>query len=299
MTTVEAYEITVPGTFGTPSTQVFRFCSGNTPVVLSGQTFVPQVMQRDPITTPATGRTAQQKITFRVPVTTDFADLWQPAPPDVTVTIRIYRVTLGDEGNADTVFVGTVLGDRQEGGWHVLEVLPRGSDSGQMVPRGVYSTLCRWALYGPGCGIAPIRRLGTVQAFDPDLRQVTLRVTIAGTSSNPALVNEGRWLAGFCANYVGDLSTGQEISERQTIFDVGAPVFSGTSNVWDITFRVRRWFNRGLPVSGSSTLVLFDGCRKTFEVCSSQFFNSANFGGFPEMDEVAVSPFFDGYKERR
>ena len=298
MTTVEAYTFTVPGIIdGLPSTQIFRFTSGQIAITIGGQTYQPLTMSRDRITSPATGRTEQQRISVRVPVSHDFARLWDIAPPQGRVTMTIDRVTVGDEGNAQRVFSGVVISDSQEGPWHVLDVVPTVADTAQMLPRGTYSPLCRWALYGPGCGVdeEDHRRLGSRQDFDEDARELTLRVTVSGSGTNPALVGEERWLGGQLSGWVGDLPTGNTLGERRIIYGVGTPT-NFASNVWDIDFQVQYWFTRlsFLP----TTFLLVEGCRKSVDVCHQQFDNRANFGGFPTLEETTRSPFGTGYRDQ-
>jgi hypothetical protein len=298
MATTEAYIFTVPGiSGGSPSQQVYRFTSGAVPLTVSGQVYAPIPIRRDIITSPATGRTESQRISVRVPVSHDFARLWDLAPPQGRITLAILRVTLGDEANAQQVFSGVVISDSQDGPWHVLDVVPTVADTSQMLPRGVYSPLCRWALYGPGCNVneEDHRKLGTRQGEDVDAREITLRVVVSGSGSIIALVNEERWLGGQLAGWVGDLSTGSQLGERRVIYEVGEPTFV-SNNTWDITFRVQYWFTRlaALP----STWLLVEGCRKSEDICNSQFDNVVNFGGFPFLSSTRRTPFGTGYRDK-
>lgn len=298
MTTVEAYTFTVPGiSGGTPADATYRFTSGQVELTISGQTYTPLAMSRDQITSPATGRTEQQRISVRVPASNAFARLWDLAPPQGRITMTIDRVTLGDEAGAQRVFSGVVISDSQEGPWHVLDVVPAVADTSQILPRGTYSPLCRWAIYGPGCGVNRdnFRRLGSRQDFDEDARELTLRVTIPGSGSNINLVQPERWLGGQLNGWVGTLAEGSALGETRVIYDVGAPVFASLNN-WDIPFYVQYWFTRltFLP----STFLLVEGCRKTATVCENQFNNLNNFGGFPTIGEVNRTPFGTGYRDQ-
>lgn len=222
-----------------------RFASSATPISYQGEVYPPSAVTRDKMK--QTQDINRNGIGLQFPRENEFARRILSKPPDQAVTVTVYRRHFTD---ADTVtaFKGRVVGAKATNNAIMLDVESVFTSIRRAGLRATYQTLCRHALYSPGCGLnrASWGELGIVQSLNG----------LVITTNHAAQKPDGYYQAGI-------LQSG--IYQRQITKHVG--------NDLTITEEIP-----GLV--GGADIEIFPGCNLTYDTCDQKFNNSENFGGF-------------------
>lgn len=224
------------------------FTSAAFAVVYQGITHSPASISADKLK--QTQDPHKDGISVKWPRVHPFAQRILSHPPDEVVTVTILRRHFGD-GDTVTVFKGRVVGASARDNEITFEVESVYTSIRRAGLRATYQTLCRHALYSPGCGLnrAQWGELGKVQS----IAGLTITTNIAAQKP------DGYYLAGIFQS---------GIYQRQITKHVGN----------DLTI------TEPIPgLTGGADIEIFPGCNLTYDTCDNKFDNSENFGGFTRI----------------
>ena len=228
--------------------ETVRYTSSASPVIYQGETYTPSSATRDKMK--QTQDINRDGIGLQFPRENPFARRILAHPPDQVVTLTVYRRHFGDNDTV-TAFKGRVVGARATNNSIMLDIESVYTSVRRAGLRATYQTLCRHALYSPGCGLsrASWGEQGIVQSISG------LVVTTNIAAQKP----DGYYLAGI-------LQSG--IYQRQITKHVGN----------DLTI------TEPIPgLVGNADIEIFPGCNLTYDTCHNKFNNSENFGGFTQI----------------
>lgn len=238
---IELYRFTI-------GVETISFTSSASPVIYQGVTYAPSAVTRDKIK--QTQDINRDGIGLQFPRENEFARRILARPPDQVVTLTVYRRHFGDNDTV-TAFKGRVVGAKATNNAILLEIESVYTSVRRAGLRATYQTLCRHALYSPGCGLnrAQWGELGKVQS----IAGLTITTNIAAQKP------DGYYLAGIFQS---------GIYQRQITKHVGN----------DLTI------TEPIPgLTGGQDIEIFPGCNLTYDTCDQKFNNSVNFGGFTQI----------------
>ena len=248
-TPVELYEFRL-------STVSWRYCSGQKPVIYSGQTYVPTPIKHSEIVDESGKDT--NGLTITAPFDLDIGTIWMAAPPSEVVQLFIYERHLTDPDNEFQIkWMGRVLNAKWTHAELELQAESTRISAKRMGLRRRNQVSCPYALYGNGCNVNNL-------AFEVSgpctlLSGVQISVPAIGSAGKP----DG-WFVGGYATWVSD-TTGI-VERRSIIAHVGSTVTFDTTAV---------------GLSSTDTVKLYPGCDRTLATCVSKFNNVINYGGLP------------------
>lgn len=248
----------------------YHLTSGQVPVTYDGDTYQPAPIRRGVVTVQSSG--AEQKVEVQLPLSHELVRRWDFSPPAGEVTLTIIQY---DGTTAHILTTARVAADKSDGSAFAMELLPVVS-TGPRLPRGEYSTRCRWSLYGPGCRVDVESRgsvLGVV-SVDVEKREMVLSRT------GPGVVDDGFYVGGFLRP-AGEASPYPPTGERRMIY-------AHTVGTTQITVTLS---SLSQDLIDADRVRLYPGCDKTAETCREKFSNLPNFGGFPTLTTMGESPF--------
>ncbi len=280
--------------------RVWRYCTGDADVTVSGLVYRASTLTRGPIQRNQTSARTNVRVTLatETPFVREWIDTDVLDAPGVAA-VTILRAHIADAGTIDTtggeptaaIFLGTVTGLSIEQDTTTVECAALGAALETAVPRIPILRSCAWSLYGTQCGEDPVDSaytatiddvgsvVGTTLANTP-----TVTLTMDGTL--PTVLLDG--------DTVDDL----------TYFDTGVLLWiDGTRTVRvhiasaDLTAWPEVTLNLFQPLPEASVgdeVTLWAGCTKTVEICHARFANVNRFGGFPRMPDK--NPLIQGLK---
>lgn len=250
--------------------QHLRFTSAATPVVVSGNTYVPYAMQRGPIGSQQASVEQQLTVTaFR-----DFppALLFKVQAPSSVVNLTVMRMNLSDPAQTfQIIWIGRVLNAAWQPG-NTVQLLCE-TDLASLKRLGLrrkYQINCPYDLYGFGCNLAAASFGAIVTSFSAGFSAVGRAVTV------PALAAaQDNFYAGGYLTYPSALSG---ITEA----------FAIRSNVGG----VMQLALTPIGVETAITMTVYRGCNHTIAVCKtfpltgSANGNLPNYGGTPYIPNI-------------
>lgn len=272
-TTVEIYEITLP------PHGVFRFTSAQDDLVYDGNTYTAITIERGERSNSADIE-RKTSIKISMPVEHPFAKLYALYPPLQDAECIIYQATLplgsAEVTDPEPVFRGVLLTYGSEGRTASFEVTPRIHAANRQGPRGVYSSLCRHALYDRGCKVllASYQESVTVEEVRPDVRELVIFA--------PFDIPGGYYQGGFI----------RVTAESDPILILKQGL-SSNDPPYRTTITLTRWSAE--LTAEPSTILAAPGCDYSRQTCIDRFDNLDNFGGFDSLTAIDRSPFFDGW----
>src|SRR5690554_5306868 len=152
MTTSRLYRFSVPPFFGVGgSATTYTYTSSARAVSYSGQTYTPEEVDHSTIEVDGVDVSAGA-LAFTAPFDLEIVQILALRPPSQPVEIIVYEVDEEAPSNAPlTIFRGEVNSWKREGQAASLECYNSLAGLNAQVPRGRYSSMCRWQLFGEGC----------------------------------------------------------------------------------------------------------------------------------------------------
>jgi hypothetical protein len=247
--------------------QHLRFTSSATPVVVSGNTYVPYAMQRGPIGSQQASVEQQLTVTaFR-----DFppAQLFKVQAPSSVVNLTVMRMNLSDPAQTfQIIWIGRVLNAAWQPG-NVVQLLCE-TDLASLKRLGLrrkYQLNCPYDLYGFGCNLAAASFGTTVTSFSAIGRAVTVPALVTPTDNN--------LYGGGYLTYPSALSGITEVFA----------IRSSVGGVLQLALTP-------LGIQTAITMTVFRGCNHTVAVCEtfpltgSANGNLPNYGGTPYIPNI-------------
>lgn len=260
---IDLYEFT----YGENPADVFRYCSGERPVVLDGETYTPLAIERDAIK--SKGREMGGSFNVTVPRTSDIAKLFQGTPPRRVIFLRIFEgdlpefdspVEYGTDPVANVIWTGRVLEAQNKETTTILSCDNLGAGMKRPGLHRFYQRECPFALFGSRCQASKVAASTTVEVFaaDPVGRRIGVNWTLLGFTEEQK------------ENHIGGLVefTGPNGLESRVIVAVGSTYLDVDSPVTGL-------------ISEFETFTITLGCQRTPDACSILHNNIVNFGGMP------------------
>jgi hypothetical protein len=279
MTAIELFKI------DSPPHGVFRYTSAQQDLTYDGETWAAVAISREEVEISA-DIAAAKSIQIRMPIATPFAQLFTRHPPRQPTECTIYRGTVEPGGVAVTeveaLATGVLISSGCEGRVASFELSGRLQTLARTGPRGLYSAVCRHALYSRGCGVDVGDFLETayVETLTPATKRVDILLPLA-SAHDPQYFRGGFLRVG---------SDGDPVLIVDQPIRVG-PTASGSSR-YELT--LAHWSEALL--GEPEEVQVAPGCEFTAAICASRFDNLPNFGGFPTLTSTLRSPFFFGWE---
>lgn len=219
---------------------VYYWNNSDVDIVYDGETYTPEVVSRSDMV--QNNEINRQDIELRVEPSNPIAQLYYHNPPEVVVTVTIFRK---ENDCFLTYWKGRIVATKSTDWECIIQCESVFTSMRRTGARARYQVQCRHALYGTACGV------------DKSL------YAVAGTVSSVNGTSIGVSSAG--GDFIGGMIEFNGIFR----FIVGQ---TGTT--------IRLWRSMpGLEVSDSVTL--YPGCNRTLTQCHERFNNAENHGGFP------------------
>jgi len=177
---------------------------------------------------------------------------------------QVFTNVLGSSGDAVTIFDGLMDSPAVDDKWLSINVVPRISSLKKKAPHIWYQLPCNWRFGGEECGVnVADAAYSKSKTCDADCTTTELK----GVDVTEA---DRYWRRGYVR-----FTSGQNDGYRQTV---------DTSIVGQITL------DNPMPYAPAvgDTYTVRTGCDKTLFMCSGDYGNEANFGGFHTIPENMV-----------
>lgn len=247
--------------------QHLRFTSAATPQVVSGNTYVPYAMQRDPISNQQTSVEQTMTVTaFR-----DFppAQLFRVQAPSSVVNLTVMRMNQSDPLKTfQIIWIGRVLNAAWQDPGATVKLLCE-TDLASLKRLGLrrkYQLNCPYDLYGFGCNLAAASFGTVVTSFSAIGRAVTV----------PALVSSATNF--YAGGYLSYPSAASGITE----------IFAIRSSIGG----VMQLALTPLGIETATSMTVYRGCDHTVATCQtfpltgSTHGNLPNYGGTPNIPNI-------------
>lgn len=242
--------------------QYFRYCSGDTSVVHSGNTYLPVPLMRGSIEN--SNDPNELSVEVKVPADSGIALIFHTQPPSSVVTLTVYRKHISDpDGQYIVAWLGRTLNCSISGNVATLHNEPALSSLKRSALRRRYQLNCPYSLYHSGCKLVADLFRTTVTNF-----------TVVGNVvfCQDMQLQPDNWFAGGFISYENKLSG---VIEQMSIRS------SSAGNLYLILTPT--------GLAEADLLHVYPGCDHTVLTCKNKFSNLHNFGGFPFIP--VISPF--------
>lgn len=295
MTTCRLYRFSVPPYYdavgGTP--QVYAYTSSARPVTYSGQVYDPEEIDHASLEIDGSEVTAGA-LAVQAPFDLEIVQIIALRQPAQSIEVVVYEVDEEDPNGSPAlvIFRGEVNGWQRVGQAASLECFNSLSSLNTEVPRGRFSSMCRWQLYGEGCRLTASswRQNCRVISTDKDALQIVVMPVDLSNIPLPVPVDPGYWIGGFLRGY----TTINPI----LVLDHDEGTAAGGGYEYELT--LKNWSPQIAELvpdgSGHTYVALYPGCDRNHNTCREKFNNLANFGGFEFVPQVGRSPFFGGFQ---
>lgn len=232
----------------------WRLTSYQQEIVSNGNTFTPETIERNSIKV-NTHDESDNAIEVGLPVDHPIVDQYafKVSPPSLMLTLQ--RCHESDPDDVVNLWYGPIISYSVQKRLAKLKVPDLFSYSIQnTIPRARYQAPCNHVLYDNRCGVNSASYSSTR--------------TVSAINGNQITLDSSPFADGACNGGMMEFSDGSE--NRMIVSN------TGTSFLVSYPFA---------DLSVSDTVVIYQGCDRSFSTCKSKFSNGANFGGFPYVPQ--------------
>ena len=238
----------------------WAYTTDRTDRVFGTSTYMPEAISRSALKQTA-GDANVEKITVTVPFDNPVAVLHVPYLPPRPIRLTIFTYQRNDTGSEMVqAFFGHITSFNQKGDKAELECSQILDNLSQTVPWAVFKPGCIWALYQIGCGVDKFLFTATTEV-----------ITV-----NADIIQAAEFLAKPPDYYKNGFAYDPITTEQRFI--------TAHDNVAG-TIRLVYPF---LDMSPGRDLIVYAGCARTKEVCSTKFNNKINYVGFDHFPNYNV-----------
>ena len=249
----------------------YYYTSAEHAVLYDGEEWLPAPITRNPHRVETDGRTEIDSAQITVDRDTSVTDEFLGPGPTREVRLDIYSADRHDiVGTVELDYPGVLVDITRDGKEVTWTASPRKVDTEKKVPRGRYSTRCRWSVYGPGCDLDISDFQETTDLTSIDLTQREVFFVLPDELDD-------NFFVGGTLDYDG---VGRRITSQEGPDEAG--------DDWLYTVRLQYWI---AGLESGDTVDVAPGCPFDPDTCEDRFDNLANFGGLPMLQHVKSSPF--------